>query len=55
MRVSSVIRPSLMGTLKSTRMNAFLPERSRSVTLRAATNHSPFFTMKRSRSTQRLE
>ena len=32
-----------------------LPERSRSLTLRAATNHSPFFTMKRSRSTQRLE
>ena len=55
MRVSSVIRPSLIGTLKSTRMNAFLPERSRSVTLRAATNQSPFLTMKRSRSTQRLE
>ena len=26
MRVSSEIRPSLIGTLKSTRMNAFLPE-----------------------------
>ena len=54
-RVSSVIAPFLSGTLKSTRMKTPL---AREVEiLDAASGHaqSPFLTMKRSRSTQRLE
>ena len=55
MRVSSVIAPFLIGTLKSTRTKTFLPETSRSESVRAATPYRPFFSRKRSRSTQRLE
>ena len=55
MRVSSEIRPSLIGTLKSTRMNAFLPERLKIRHAASGQSQSPFFTMKRSKSTQRLE
>jgi len=35
-RVSSLIAPFLIGTLKSTRMKTFLPFRSRSLTLTLA-------------------
>ena len=69
MRVSSPMRPSLSGTLKSTRMKTRLPFRSRSLIdslarcARPPSNlgsapqprYSPFFASSRSRSTHRFE
>ncbi len=54
-RVSSVIVPFLIGTLKSTRIRTFLPFKSRSVMLRPATRQNPFDAISLSRSTHRLE
>ena len=54
-RVSSVIAPFLIGTLKSTRTKARRPLTSRSSSLREAKAYSPFFWRNASRSTQRLE
>ena len=53
-RVSSWIAPFLIGTLKSTRMKRLLPAQIE-VLDGACRHYSPFSTMKRSRSTQRLE
>ena len=56
MRVSSVIAPFLIGTLKSTRTNDPLA-RDVEVAIESSRGHAyrPFFSRKRSRSTQRLE
>ncbi len=62
-RVSSLISPCLIGTLKSTRMSTRRPVTSRSVIVRFATLvsvpaqflYKPFFTISLSRSTQRFE
>ena len=54
--VSSLMTPSFNGTLKSTRMNSRLPRRSRSrIDSFAMVSYRPFLTIRRSRSTHRLE